>query len=89
MFAIMKAGASFVGMDPSHPKDRLLGIADQVQAKCILVSEDTRKLWNSQSQTMVVSASALNQSLPSPALKQTAVRRKAICYIHLREYRKA
>lgn len=36
MLAVMKAGAGFVSLDPSHPIDRLSFIIEQTEAKVVL-----------------------------------------------------
>lgn len=36
MLAVMKAGAGFVSLDPSHPVDRLSFIIEQTEAKVVL-----------------------------------------------------
>ncbi|KAI4201641.1 MAG: hypothetical protein LQ350_003120 [Teloschistes chrysophthalmus] len=41
MVAIHRAGAAFVPLDPSHPKDRLKAIIDKANAKIIVTSPET------------------------------------------------
>ena len=38
MLAVMRAGGAFVPLDPSHPIERLKGLADSVSAKLMLCS---------------------------------------------------
>lgn len=38
MLAVLKAGAAFVPLDPSHPVERLRGLCDSVNAHLVLCS---------------------------------------------------
>ncbi|KAH8203786.1 hypothetical protein TruAng_002079 [Truncatella angustata] len=44
MIAIQKAGGAFVPLNPTDPTDRLLDLIDQVEAKVVIFSEQTRHL---------------------------------------------
>ncbi|KAF2834041.1 acetyl-CoA synthetase-like protein [Ophiobolus disseminans] len=56
MFAILKAGAAFVPMDPSQPVSALSVIAKEVNAKLVVVSHKTAALFEDQAEfaTLVV-----------------------------------
>jgi len=40
MLAVLKAGAAFVPLDPSHPVERLKGLCTSVKARIILCGTD-------------------------------------------------
>ncbi|KAK4126781.1 non-ribosomal peptide synthetase [Parathielavia appendiculata] len=44
MLGIMKAGAAFVPLDPTHPLDRLVGIAKRVRAPLVVCSEQNEHI---------------------------------------------
>ena len=46
MIAVLKAGASFVPLDPAHPETRLLGIIADVEADILLCSPKYQDLCN-------------------------------------------
>ncbi|KAH6032876.1 hypothetical protein HBI83_010160 [Parastagonospora nodorum] len=45
MLAISKAGGAFVGLDPAHPRDRLVDLMAEVKATIICVSPDTEPMF--------------------------------------------
>lgn len=56
ILAVMKAGAAFVPLDPSHPKSRLEGIARQVEAHVVLSSPLHEEMCANTADTVVVVA---------------------------------
>ncbi|KAK7937713.1 Nonribosomal peptide synthetase [Apiospora aurea] len=44
MIAILRSGGAFVPLDPQNPVDRLLDLIDQVEAKVVIFSEQTKHL---------------------------------------------
>ncbi|KAM0461612.1 hypothetical protein ACHAPV_004320 [Trichoderma viride] len=46
ILGVLKAGAAFVSMDPSHPVNRLETIINDVGAKTVLSSEKTRSIFS-------------------------------------------
>ncbi|KAK8015924.1 Phenylalanine racemase (ATP-hydrolyzing) [Apiospora marii] len=44
MISILKSGGAFVPLDPQNPVDRLLDLIDQVEAKVVVFSEQTKHL---------------------------------------------
>ncbi|KAK8007409.1 hypothetical protein PG989_001399 [Apiospora arundinis] len=44
MISILKSGGAFVPLDPQNPVDRLLDLIDQVEAKVVIFSEQTKHL---------------------------------------------
>lgn len=46
ILGVLKAGAAFVSMDPSHPVNRLETIINDVGAKIVLSSEKTRSIFS-------------------------------------------
>ncbi|KAK7987126.1 hypothetical protein PG988_002114 [Apiospora saccharicola] len=45
MLAISKAGGAFVGLDPAHPRDRLVDLMAEVKATVLCVSADTAPIF--------------------------------------------
>lgn len=64
MIATLKAGAAFVLLDPTQPREKLEVILDQIDAKLMLTSDAQRLSLDSSLQKMIVSDSALSR-LPS------------------------
>jgi non-ribosomal peptide synthetase component F len=54
MIAIMKAGAIFVPIDPSHPQSRVQNILMELDAKLILSSPSNAKLWDSRPDIKII-----------------------------------
>ncbi|KAK8117793.1 Nonribosomal peptide synthetase [Apiospora kogelbergensis] len=44
MISILKSGGAFVPLDPQNPVDRLLDLIDQVEARVVIFSEQTKHL---------------------------------------------
>lgn len=63
ILAILKAGGAGVAFDPSHPVERLEGLADQVKAKTVLTTSQYTNLFDRSSE--VVNVIAVNEDLLS------------------------
>lgn len=60
--AILKAGAAFVPLDPSHPAARLREILDDTQASFVVTSQSLQALFKSpEYQVIVVSADLVRE----------------------------
>lgn len=59
MLAILRAGCTFVPMDPLHPRDRLEGIIKKSKARIVLASQKAVQLFSG----MTVSTVAVSQTL--------------------------
>ncbi|KAK4219674.1 acetyl-CoA synthetase-like protein [Rhypophila decipiens] len=72
LLAVLKAGGAFVLLDPTHPRDRLMGIAKQTKASLLLASEDAAHLFEGEDglEVKVFSESWFN-SLPDCSQAET------------------
>jgi len=77
VFAILKAGAAFVPLDPSHPTDRHLGIIRDVGAAMVLVSEAHVDRYTSAVNTVLIlnekTTHAMGQAPPASMLGDSGV----------------
>lgn len=67
MLAVLKSGAAFVALDPSHPIDRLNGIVNDTRASVILTSPSLKDLLDTADRvTVQVNRNAL-EAMPRPS----------------------
>ncbi|KAL8710617.1 MAG: hypothetical protein Q9220_004841 [cf. Caloplaca sp. 1 TL-2023] len=67
MVAIHRAGAAFVPLDPSHPKDRLKAIIEKAEAKMVITSSETATLFQGiPVDVLDVASSTLDPTEPPP-----------------------
>jgi amino acid adenylation domain-containing protein/non-ribosomal peptide synthase protein (TIGR01720 family) len=64
IFAVLKAGAAFVFLDPSHPVDRRQYITSEVEAKVIICSPSQRHLYESDFPPTFILCEESLESLP-------------------------
>ena len=81
MMAVMKAGGAFVPLDPSHPKDRLKNIIQEIGAGLLLCSEKCIDLFpDTFGEVIVVGLSSLS-ALPPARLTLPAVHSTSSLYV--------
>lgn len=72
--AILKAGGAYVPIDPSHPRERILGVLEDVGAKVVVASHKcTEVLSGLPTHVVSVSAECLSRLNPSPEMPPTQV----------------
>ncbi|KAK7911863.1 hypothetical protein PG985_014344 [Apiospora marii] len=66
MLAISKAGGAFVGLDPAHPRERLVDLMAEVNATVLCVGADTTAIFQDMDHVQLVVVEPLFiESLPS------------------------
>ena len=63
MIAVLKAGAPFVPLDPSHPRDRLKTIVEKTKANTIIASPEIAHLFQETVATVIQVSSSMVESL--------------------------
>ncbi|KFY06569.1 hypothetical protein V492_07948 [Pseudogymnoascus sp. VKM F-4246] len=82
MVAVLKAGAGYVPMDPSHPPSRLKEIVDATQASVILCSPENDPLSRSLARaSFVVSRKTMENSLITEDYIHTYVKSNNVAYV--------
>jgi amino acid adenylation domain-containing protein len=69
MIAVMKAGAAFVPIDPSHPLDRRREVLQTVDATIIITSPETTLLCAGLALEMIVLSDELMKELPDISIR--------------------
>lgn len=80
MMAVMKSGGVFVPLDPTHPKERVVGIIQDVGAQLLLCSEKYHDTFSGVSaKKLIVSAASLAKfTISNGPLNNAATPRNAI-----------
>ncbi|KAF1998930.1 amino acid adenylation [Amniculicola lignicola CBS 123094] len=82
ILAVLKAGAAFVFLDPSHPVDRRQYITSEVEAKVIVCSPSQAHLYGAEfPTTFVLAQDSLNNLPQQVAPPKTAVQPSNLLYI--------
>ncbi|KFY92557.1 hypothetical protein V498_04869, partial [Pseudogymnoascus sp. VKM F-4517 (FW-2822)] len=82
MVAVLKAGAGYVPMDPSHPPSRLKEIVDATQASVILCSPENDPLSRSLARaSFVISRKTMENSLITEDYIHTYVKPNNVAYV--------
>ncbi|KAL9610621.1 MAG: hypothetical protein Q9167_004695 [Letrouitia subvulpina] len=72
ILGILKAGAAFTLLDPSHPVDRLVTIIRETNASMLLASASCKHLFHGKVETTVVVSEATMQTLPTHKIHSDA-----------------
>ncbi|CAG8909360.1 unnamed protein product [Penicillium egyptiacum] len=82
ILAVMKSGAAFVFLDPAHPVDRLMFIAQQVKATSIITTPEFSPIWESTALKPLVLTKSFLDGLPiRKQLPVTGVRPHNVLYV--------
>ncbi|KAF2028417.1 amino acid adenylation [Setomelanomma holmii] len=82
ILAVLKAGAAFVFLDPSHPVDRRQFIISEVEAKVIVCSPAQAYLYNSDSPPAFILSEESLESLPEQDIApETSVTPSNLLYV--------
>lgn len=81
MMAVMRAGGAFVPLDPSHPKERLKSIIQEVGSRLLICSEKCADLFlDTFSEVIIVGPSSLS-NFPSTHLTLPEVHSNSSLYV--------
>jgi amino acid adenylation domain-containing protein/non-ribosomal peptide synthase protein (TIGR01720 family) len=82
ILAVLKAGAAFVFLDPSHPVDRRQYITSEVEAKVIISSPSQAHLYESNfPRTFILEENTLKGLQPQKAAPNSGVKPNNLLYI--------
>ncbi|RFU73550.1 nonribosomal peptide synthase [Trichoderma arundinaceum] len=83
ILGVLKAGAAFVSMDPSHPVNRLETIINDVEAMVILSSEKTSKIFSEsiKEKILIVDAPTIDSFPEGNAALETGVTLQNAVYV--------
>lgn len=82
ILGVIKAGAAFVFVDPSHPESRREIMMSQVEAKLVITSPQQAALWENSAQRIIVADQASIEKLPiHDQTPETGVRPSNLLYV--------
>lgn len=82
ILAVMKSGGAFVFLDPAHPMDRLMFIAQQVKATFIITTPELSSTWGSTALKPLVITESFLHGLPiQKQLPVTGVKPHNVLYV--------
>ncbi|CRG88172.1 Nonribosomal peptide synthetase 8 [Talaromyces islandicus] len=81
MLGVMKSGAAFVFLDPSHPLERIQYITESIKARFVITSPKLKKVWKLNIPAIIISPSFFSSRPHHSSSPMTNVTPRSTLYV--------